>query len=175
MVQISEEGCEAGHSNERDALIQVAFEYLQGWRFHNSPGKLVTVLSHPYRKKSLPRFSQRTSYMSDCAHCLLSCSWVPLKRAWFHPLCTFRYLYPWIQFTWSFSSPGWTVSALSAIPYDRDAPVSHSSYWPFLGPSPVAPHLSYTGELSTGHHSTCGLSAELRARITSLHLLQHSS
>lgn len=33
---------------------------------------------------------------------------------------------------------------------------------------------SYTGELSTGHHSTCGLSAELKAGITSLCLLQHS-
>ncbi|KAM9594911.1 uncharacterized protein ACIBXB_020896 isoform 1-T1 [Morphnus guianensis] len=33
--------------------IQVAFEHLQGWRLHNTPGQSVPVLGHPCCKKSV--------------------------------------------------------------------------------------------------------------------------
>ena len=34
--------------------VQVAFEYLQGWRIHSLPGQPVPVLGHSYSKKVFP-------------------------------------------------------------------------------------------------------------------------
>ena len=31
--------------------VQIAFEYLQGWRLHNLSGQPVPVLGHPHNKK----------------------------------------------------------------------------------------------------------------------------
>lgn len=61
--------------------------------------------------------------VSDCAHCLLSCHWTPLKRAWFHPLCTSRYLYPRIQCTWSFSRLN-SICSFSLLLWERCSSLS---------------------------------------------------
>ena len=34
--------------------VQIAFEYLQGWRLHNLSGQPVPVLGHPHSKKVFP-------------------------------------------------------------------------------------------------------------------------
>ena len=34
--------------------VQMAFEYLQGWRLHNLSGQPVPVLSHPHSEKVFP-------------------------------------------------------------------------------------------------------------------------
>lgn len=167
MVQISEQGCEVEHSNERDSFIQMAFERPK--QFHNSSGKLVPVLSHPYRKKSIPRFSQGKICVRLCplplvfSLCnnkkgLVSSSvhlqvFIPMDMIHLiilfrlNSLCSFTLLlwercssllFILLAFFWTLSS-----SSVSLI------------YW-------------------WAQHWTCGLSAELRARITSLYLLQHS-
>ena len=46
-----------------------------------------------------------------------------------------RYLYTLVRSPWAFSSPGWTVPALSAFPHSGDAPVHSSSSWSFAGHS----------------------------------------
>lgn len=42
---------------------------------------LFPLLGFSHSKKSVP-------WCSVCTHCLLFCYWAPLKRAWFHLLCT---------------------------------------------------------------------------------------
>lgn len=48
--------------------------------------------SHSLPGKPFARFqsiSRGISQVSVWDHCLFSCGWVPLKRAWFYPLCPF--------------------------------------------------------------------------------------
>ena len=71
-----------------------------------------------------------------------------LAPSFLHP--PFRYLCTLIRSPWAFSSPGWTVPALSASPHRRGAPVPSSSLWPFTGHSPLCPCLCCTGEPITG-------------------------
>ena len=50
-----------------------------------TPQPLCETLS-PSQYRSAPPYSAGTSCASVCAHCLLSCRWVQLKRVWFHSL-----------------------------------------------------------------------------------------
>lgn len=72
----------------------------------------------------------------------------------------FGYLYRLIRSLWFFSSPGWTVPALSAFPCMWGAPVILSSSWPFAGLSPLGPYLLYRGtQNGTQEYSRCGLTS----------------
>ena len=67
-------------------------KYVQRGRLHNLSGLPVPVLS-PSQWKSVFLFWDGETLppnpsVSVCAHCLLSCHWAPLKRAWLHRLCT---------------------------------------------------------------------------------------
>jgi len=70
----------------------------------------------PSEGRSSSSCSDGTSSASVCAHCPLSCTWAPLKRAWPHPPDT----HPWDIYKHllgplsAFSSSGWTSSAPSA-------------------------------------------------------------
>lgn len=68
--------------------VQMAVEYLQGGRFHHLSGQPVTVLSHLHSKKCFVMF-RGNSCVSDCAPCLVTCHWAPLKRNHLCLLCTF--------------------------------------------------------------------------------------
>ena len=153
-------------------LVQMAFEYLQEWTLHNFSGNLYQCQS-PLLQKCVSWCWRWTFHVSVCAHCLWSCHWAPLKRAWFCPLCTL----PWsidthrLHIPWAFSSPSWAVPALSAFPYRGGAPVPSSSLWHFVGLFPVCPCLSCSEESSTGHSTPGVASPVLRGRILSHDLL----
>ena len=68
-----------------------------------------------------------------------------------YPHPPFRYSYTLISSPWVFSSPGWTIPALSPFPHRRDAPVPSPFLWPFSGLSAVCPCLSCIGEPKIGH------------------------
>lgn len=46
--------------------VQMTFEYVHGCRLHNFPGKPVTSLSHPHRRKSFLMFRWKLSGFSWC-------------------------------------------------------------------------------------------------------------
>lgn len=79
-----------------------------------------------------------------------------------------RYLYTWRRSLWAFSSPGWTLTALSACPHVTDVPVTSSpSYFP-RGLTPVYPCLSCMRQPSTGHSTQmCLTLTEYRGRTAS--------
>lgn len=75
---------------------------------------------------------------------------------WKQPVCILflRTLSPW-----ACSSSGWTVPALSASPYRRDAPLPS---WPLAALSPVCPWLSCIRESRSGHRAPGVASPPLR-------------
>lgn len=80
------------------------------------PGSLCQ-LSATCTVKTIPWWSEGTSYAPVCALYILPCPWAPLKRAW---LCLlhlpFRDLNTWLRFPcpWALSSP--RLSSMSALP-----------------------------------------------------------
>jgi len=78
--------------------VQTAFEYLQGWRFHNFPGQLVPALSHPHRKKAFPDVQREPPVFSLCPLSVvlsLGTTEESLAPSSLHP--PFRYLYTLIR------------------------------------------------------------------------------
>lgn len=57
----------------------------QGGRSHNLSGQPVLMVCHPHIKNYFLMF---IGMWCPHAHCLLSCPWTPLKRAWLPLLCT---------------------------------------------------------------------------------------
>lgn len=88
-----------------------------------------------------------------CANCLLSCYWMPLRKAQSSLLPPIQYLYTLIRSPWTFSSLGWTAPAFSAFPDAENVPVLSSSLWHSAGLAPVSPNLFYTREPKAGHSS----------------------
>ena len=82
-------------------------------------GSLCQCLVIPTVKKIFPDV-QRNLLCFSLSHCLLSCCWAPLRRAWLHLVCT---LLSDIYGHSAPSSPGWKFPALSAFPHMRDVPV----------------------------------------------------
>lgn len=75
------------------------------WRHHHLLGQPVPIFSHLHSEKRFPDI-QRTSCVSVCGHCLCSCCWAPLRRAWPCPLCTLPsgiWAHQW-NHSWTFSS-----------------------------------------------------------------------
>ena len=101
---------------------------------------------------------------NNCAHCLWSCYWAPLKSASLHFLCSLPSgLYTHRQdLPWAFSAPGWGVPAHSAFPRIRNTPVPESSQWLFAGLSPICAYLPHSGELRTGPSTSDVASPVLR-------------
>lgn len=52
--------------------IQLSFEYIHGWRFHNFTRQHVPVSDHCLTKKKCFLMSRWNFMFSVCAHCLLS-------------------------------------------------------------------------------------------------------
>lgn len=58
------------------------------------------------------------SFLSVCAHCLLSGHRAPLRKVWLHlPYSPQVTLCKWIRFPWDFLSPNWAVPILSTSPF----------------------------------------------------------
>lgn len=107
-----------------------------------SPFQCSTILT--VEKKSL--CFKETSRNSLCAHCPLSCSWVPIKKSLAPPsllpiscLYTFMSSFPLRLLLCKLNNS----SSLSFLLHDR-------SLWSCTGHAPVYPCLSYTGEPCTG-------------------------
>lgn len=82
----------------------------------------------------------------------LCCHWAPVTRVW---LCSLyfppmRHLYTLIRSHWPWSSPLWTIIALSASPHMRDAPVLECSWKLLAGLDPVNPCLMNWGGKPAG-------------------------
>jgi len=74
-----------GHPEQSaQARVQMAFDYLQGWRLHSLP--LGSLCQHSVTFTVVSWCS--AACVPVCAHYLLSCHWVPLKGALLCPLCT---------------------------------------------------------------------------------------
>lgn len=104
--------------------VQVAFEYLQGWSFHNLCS-LYSITSTA--QKCIPAFREN----------LLCCSLCPLLHALaliiikkrcgpFSLYSPFKYYIYWWGLSWAFPFPGWRVPALSVSPHRKGAPVPSS-------------------------------------------------
>jgi len=76
----------------------------------------------------------------------------------------FGYYMHWQDLPRAFSSPVWTVTALSAFPHSTGAPVPWLSSWPFAELSRGTPSLCDTGEPRPGHSTTGVASPVLRSR-----------
>lgn len=112
------------------------YRITEWWSLNRTSGSLGPTSSLPGQSGAdFPgSCSEGTYCISGCACCLLSCYWLPLIKAWL-PLCK---LPPAIyihaeDITWSFSSPGWTVTIISAFPHKRDVLVPSPSLCPFFG------------------------------------------
>jgi len=122
--------------------VQMAFEYLQGWRLHNLPGQPVPVLGHPLSKKVFPDVQWECPGFQSVPIAFglsLGTTEQSLALSSLHPPC--RYLCTLMRSPRAFSSP---VPSLSASPHRRDAPVPSSSLQPLAGLYPVCPWLSCT-------------------------------
>lgn len=97
------------------------------------------------------------------SHCLLSCQWALLKKAWLYLLSSLPLdiCMHWWHFPWIFSSPGYTVPVLPGFPHRRNAPLPSSSLWPFIGLSKVCLRVSCTGGPRTWHSTLDGASSVL--------------
>lgn len=116
-----------------------------------------------------PQGGSQNFCVSVCAHGFWSSYWAPMERAWLCPLCTLPsdiYTH-WWRPCWTFSSPGWTVTALWAFPHRRGAPQPSYS-WLFVGVSLVLGSPGLVPALQEWPHQTW---EERRGRITSLYLL----
>ena len=104
--------------------IQTATEYLQRGRLHNLSVQPVPVLSHPHSEKVFPEV-QREPAVFLCVPIASGPVTGRHWRVWLHLLCTLPsgvYTH-WQDTPWAFSSPDWTVPALSVFPHRRDAPI----------------------------------------------------
>ena len=100
--------------------VQIAFEYLHGWKLYNLPGHPVLVLGHRHGKKCLLMFRGNLLYFSLCPLAVvlsLSTMEKSLAPSSLHP--PFRYLLTLMRPHWAFSSPDRTVPALSLSSVER--------------------------------------------------------
>lgn len=84
--------------------------------FHYLPGQPVPVLGHAqWERVSWCTDGASSAYIAH-ACCVFSCHWATLKRTWRHLLYTLPsgICTHWWGLLWTFSSPDWTIQALSA-------------------------------------------------------------
>lgn len=62
--------------------VQLHFENLQGWGFHNLFVKPVPMLKHPPGQDFFSLAPVSNSLVATCAHCFLSSNWPPPGAVW---------------------------------------------------------------------------------------------
>lgn len=106
---------------------------------------ICSELSHPHTGKSVSWCSDRASWVSFYAHCLLSCHQSPLETGCPCSLCVVYLLYTLMKFPWAFFFLGRTVPAWWAFPQMWGAPDPSSYLWPFTELFPECPECSRCG------------------------------
>jgi len=140
----------------------MAFEYLQGWRFHHFSGQLMLVVHHPHRREVFPKV-QRTSAVLQSAS-IVSCpvaehQWKQSGSIFFAPsLQAFIYM-SMIPLSLLFSrlnspSQSFLVREMIRSPHALCGPLLDSL---------VCPSLSCMWESRTGHR-TPGMTSSVLSR-----------
>lgn len=146
-------------SADCSGLCPLAFEYLQGWRFHNLSGQPLALFDHHYSGKKTKQFFKEIPLYFNFYLLPLVFSLVFTKKN-----LALLYLYPTIRYLWMLLRSRAHAHSLSLfLSNTKQLQLSHlvfvrqilhpkSSLWPFAGLAPLWLSLSSPGESRTGFY-----------------------